>query len=169
MIHITVRSFRPLCAVPLLVLAMAAGGCMTRSPETPDARVLLEADRNFSAMSEREGSVRAFLEYMAEEGKVLPRQAPPEGRDLFSRLIGTDDEDTSTVLTWEPLHADIAASGDLGYTWGRYTQAAVGENGVPKRSQGYYVTVWKKQADGSWKFVFDTGNQLPDKSDDARR
>ena len=25
--------------------------------------------------------------------------------------------------------------------------------------EGTYVTIWKKDADGNWKFVLDTGNQ----------
>ena len=60
-------------------------------------------------------------------------------------------------LTWEPTRAEIAASGDLGYTFGNYKI----RTGDEVRSHGVYVTVWKKQPDGSWKYVLDGGNGTP--------
>jgi ketosteroid isomerase-like protein len=34
--------------------------------------------------------------------------------------------------------------------------------GAAKVYHGFYVTIWKKQADGSWKYVFDTGTDGPE-------
>ena len=70
-------------------------------------------------------------------------------------------EEATGVLTWEPDFADVAKSGDLGYTWGRYTYTSFDSTESP--SCGFYVTIWKKQLDGSWRFVFDAGNQLSTK------
>jgi ketosteroid isomerase-like protein len=52
-------------------------------------------------------------------------------------------------MTWYPVLADAAQSGDLGYTTGPWTQF---QNGRPE-SAGEYVTVWRKQLDGKWKFA----------------
>ena len=57
------------------------------------------------------------------------------------------------VIRWKPLRADVAASGDLGYTWG-VAESGPGKEG-PFKPYGIYVTIWKRQADGKWKFVYD--------------
>ncbi len=56
-------------------------------------------------------------------------------------------------LTWYPVLADVAQSGDLGYTTGPWTAS---QNGQPQAA-GEYLTVWRKQSDGTWKFVVDMG------------
>ena len=59
------------------------------------------------------------------------------------------------------VNVDVAASGDLGVTWGFYTverQDPVAEEG---KAYGKYVTVWRKQADGRWKATLDIGNPGP--------
>jgi ketosteroid isomerase-like protein len=65
-----------------------------------------------------------------------------------------------TSLEWEPLYADVAASGDIGYTtgpsvWTDHTPA----NRPPY--YGYYFSVWKKQPTGEWKVAFDVGTEQP--------
>ncbi|MCK4822426.1 hypothetical protein KA005_42070 [bacterium] len=57
--------------------------------------------------------------------------------------------------------ADVSESTDIGYTHGKYELKTTDSTGAKNTTYGYYITVWKKQADGSWKFVFDTGNELP--------
>jgi ketosteroid isomerase-like protein len=52
----------------------------------------------------------------------------------------------------------VAKSGDMAYSWGTYDLTATGPDGKPMQDQGKYATVWKKQADGSWKSVLDTFN-----------
>jgi ketosteroid isomerase-like protein len=57
-------------------------------------------------------------------------------------------------ITWQPFKAE--ASGDLGYTignWKYQTKDTI--------MYGNYCTIWKRQQDGNWKFVFDGGNNTP--------
>jgi ketosteroid isomerase-like protein len=65
------------------------------------------------------------------------------------------------VLVWTPLQADVSRSRDLGYTFGTYELRIPGTNGPPTVRHGKYVSIWKRQADGSWKIVVDTGNPNP--------
>jgi ketosteroid isomerase-like protein len=55
----------------------------------------------------------------------------------------------------------VSADGTLGYTWGRYDFTAKGKDGKVDASTGIYLTIWKRQPDGSWKFVFDGSPELP--------
>jgi len=56
----------------------------------------------------------------------------------------------------------VAFSGDLGYTFGRYQRTVIDSLNNESSRYGTYVSVWKKQEDGSWKFVIDAGNSLPE-------
>ena len=85
-------------------------------------------------------------------GEIRGREAV---RDVMAGL-----DDPATSLTWEPERADIAASGDLGWTTGSFVSAGVGPDGDPIRSEGRYVSIWRLQADGSWKVVMDLGNPV---------
>ena len=67
--------------------------------------------------------------------------------------------DSGFVLTWKPLYADIAASGEIGYTYGIYTSTAIDSIGTKTEKNGTYVSVWKKDNNGEWKFVLDSGNE----------
>ena len=126
----------------------------TPGTQKSEEGALLQTDRAFSELSAREGMFRAFLAYIADDGVILrDNEYPSRGKKLLQeRFAGRAD--TSFILTWEPLYEKIAASGELGYTYGLHKTVirATGE-----LSQGTYVTIWLKQPDGSWKFVLDTG------------
>ena len=67
--------------------------------------------------------------------------------------------DSGYTLTWKPLYADIAQSGELGYTYGIYEFKAMDPEGKPIMGNGTYVSIWKKDQFGNWKLVLDTGNE----------
>jgi ketosteroid isomerase-like protein len=54
-------------------------------------------------------------------------------------------------LYWAPSYAGIARSGDLGFTTGPASFDATRTAAIQ------YFTVWRRQADGSWKWIFDGG------------
>jgi len=113
---------------------------------------LMTVDRAFSALSKERGMNRAFLSYVAEDAVMLsPNKMPIAGKDKINALFQRNDSDKE--FTWEPLYADIAESGELGYTYGTYTITTDGET-----QKGTYVSIWKKDSGGKWKFVLDSGN-----------
>jgi len=67
-------------------------------------------------------------------------------------------QDRKTALRWDPQEAHVSASADLGYTLGEFTLTTTDENGGSVVKRGHYVTVWRKQADGSWQAVADAGS-----------
>ena len=119
-----------------------------------DSRELLSADSAFSAMSVVRGAKTAFLAFAADEAITLGAPAGPinRGREAIGATFAEFPADA--VLEWTPVGADVAGSGDLGCT--------VGEASIrPRHSYSKYLTVWKRQADGRWKFVADGGNARP--------
>lgn len=103
-------------------------------------------------MSRQVGMKKAFLQCIDNEGTLLRPGHPP--------LIGADAidfisvlSDTAYTLSWSPMHAQIAKSGDLGYTYGTYELKL--KDSIIK---GTYVNIWKKENDGEWKFVLNSDN-----------
>ena len=145
-----------------LAAAVLLCGCATnqplRDPANPGA-ALLKADRDFAAYAQTHGVAEAFRAFAAENALSLPMDGVPiHGREAIAQSVTGLP---AGALTWQPVAADIARSGDLGYTWGTYELHAREEDGKPVRRHGKYVTVWKKERDGSWKFAVDIGNTNP--------
>jgi ketosteroid isomerase-like protein len=142
----------------LLLLTLLQTGCDQDNRCKRMANELLEIDREFARLSVEKGANESFLAYI-DEGCVLlrPNRTPVIGRQKIQEMFSSPD--TSFTLNWEPLYADIAKSGDLGYTYGIYTVEMDSPEGNLVTKEGTYVTIWKKSPDGKWKFVLDTGNQ----------
>ncbi len=113
---------------------------------------IVKADEAFSDLSKKEGMKMAFIEYIDNNGVLLrPDHMPIIGANAIDFL--SQSNDSLYQLTWKPSGGDIATSGDLGYTFGIYTLTM--KDTVMK---GTYVSIWKKQKNGKWKFVLDSGN-----------
>jgi ketosteroid isomerase-like protein len=125
-----------------------------QSPAT--SQEILKADRDFSALSAEQGMKKAFLSF-AHDSVVMLRDngMPIVGKGALESHYQNFTDSTFTLI-WEPLFADIAFSGELGYSYGIFTLTPKDESQKPE--QGTYCTVWKKDANGNWKFVLDTGN-----------
>ncbi|MBK5187869.1 MAG: DUF4440 domain-containing protein [Gemmatimonadaceae bacterium] len=113
------------------------------------------ADLDFSARSKKAGASAAFAEFIADDGASIGSRGSEVtcGRDaVASRLTGL----APGALIWAPRVADAAPSGDLAFTSGD----AIIHVGTDV-SYSNYLTVWKRLADGRWRFVADGGNSAP--------
>jgi ketosteroid isomerase-like protein len=120
---------------------------------------LLETDREFSEFSVNHGAAEAFNKYLQDEAFQLPAgRLPIRGREnIYNSMLEGNQE---YILSWEPQDAEVAASGDMGWSWGIYTITFQTEKGETSR-QGKYLNVWKKDAEGNWRVLIDMGNQNP--------
>ncbi len=116
---------------------------------------LMEADRRFSRMCMEKGYKMAFLDNIDSNGVLLrPDMVPVIGADAVDYL--SQQSDGGFTMTWDPRGGSVAASGDMGYTFGLYSiKPSAGDTVI----YGTYVNIWKRQADGTWKFVLDSGNE----------
>jgi hypothetical protein len=114
---------------------------------------IIKTDQAFSEMSRKKGMKKAFIEYIDNEGILLrPNHPPIVGADAIDFLSQVDD--SSYTLTWSPRGGEIATSANLGYTYGIY-KVEMKDTVL----RGTYVSIWKKEKDGKWKFVLDSGNE----------
>ncbi len=113
-----------------------------------------ETEEAFARMAAEKGIAEAFTFYVADSGIVNRRDSLIKGKEAVMRHYSSWKAKDVT-LKWSPYFIDVSASGDLGYTYGRYVFTIVDSTGTKKESTGIFHTVWKRQADGTWRFVWD--------------
>jgi ketosteroid isomerase-like protein len=143
--------------VAFLVFVVAL--CFATKPKVaqgPDLLIQLEAEFAADVVQHGHG---AFVSHFAEEGVEV---VDGGGFDTIDAIRKQPPWPEGTTLTWTPVKADMAASGDLGYTYGNYVYTAKNKEGKLGANYGKYTSIWKKQKDGQWKVVVDMGNSSPD-------
>jgi ketosteroid isomerase-like protein len=120
---------------------------------------LRATDAAFSDLADRMGLAEAFSTYAAPDGSIFDGPelviGPRALREFFTATNG------ALSLTWQPVYAGVAESEDLGFTVGEYVATLRGPSGAAVQRFGKYLTVWKRQRDGKWKFVIDGGSSRP--------
>lgn len=144
----------------ILSIPVLAWCCTSKkSPQAPVTNTdyktdLMAADRAFSQLCAQKGMKYALMQYIDNKGVLLrPNTLPMAGAEAIDFI--SQGNDTSYTMTWEPNGGSVAQAGDLGYTYGVYSLKPNNKDTV---LYGTYVSVWKKQPNGKWKFVLETGN-----------
>ncbi|MFI5177238.1 MAG: YybH family protein [Vicinamibacterales bacterium] len=103
--------------------------------------------------------VDKFVAYYAPDAVVLPPNGPMESTPAgIRKALGDFMALPGLAMTFRPSAVGVAKGGDVAYTYGTYDLSMTGPDGKPMQDKGKYVTVYKKQADGSWKAAVDTFN-----------
>lgn len=150
----------------LLLLSSFFFSCKEEKKITTDDKAsraleLMSFERSFSRTSESVGMKNAFIDYLDSNGVLLrPNQFPIVGANAIDYLIQQNDD--AYTLTWDPQHAYVSDSGDLGYTYGVYIMKPVSKDTL---FYGTYTHIWKRQNDGKWKLVLNTSNEGVQESD----
>lgn len=100
------------------------------------------------------GWVSAF----ADDGSMFQPGGLATGPAAVRAQMAPTFADTTFTLTWEPTRGEVAASGELRYTVGRWESRRRVVDGSDRVTRGGYLTVWRKQRDGTWKVLLDIGN-----------
>jgi ketosteroid isomerase-like protein len=120
---------------------------------------MVQTEQAFSRMAAEQNTRDAFLAFIADDG-LLFRPTAVNGKQWFREHPAPPPSDKRPLLAWQPAFAGMAAAGDLGFTTGPWEFKADVKDEKPS-GYGHFVTLWKKQADGSWKFVLDLGISHP--------
>ncbi|WP_333819084.1 DUF4440 domain-containing protein [Ohtaekwangia sp.] len=114
-----------------------------------DLQSLVEAERAFSRQAKEKNTRDAFLANITDESIGFYTNTTKMKEHWEKTPAGTE------WLYWVPVYADIAASGDFGYTTGPWSYHITKSDKAT--AFGEYITVWKKQPDGRWKILIDAG------------
>jgi ketosteroid isomerase-like protein len=151
--------------IPVAIATLLAGCNNSHTPVVDTAKeqqAILAADKDFCATEQQQGMAKALEKYYAADVvAIMPNSPVAIGKDAVLKQITAQKMDSFNKLVWSADAAVVASSGDLGYSWGHYQMKDKTKEGSDTIYYGVYATVWKKQADGSWKAVLDQNNNTP--------
>jgi ketosteroid isomerase-like protein len=119
---------------------------------------MVKTEQAFSKMAEEKNTRDAFLAFIADDGLLFRPGAVNGKKWLLEHPAPPTDK--KPLLAWQPSFAGMSASGDMGFTTGPWEFKGDVKDEKPS-GYGHFITVWKKQADGTWKFVVDLGISHP--------
>ena len=145
-----------------VVQAVASIGAQTPAPNLQAAAdQIIKSDAAF-AQSVAEKDRTKFLSFIADVTTFNGGAANElHGRDAVMKAWGDFFAPDGPTLSWTPTKGEVIGAGDVGYTMGRSVLRQKDASGKVTERLGQYLTIWRKQLDGSWKVVFDTGSTVP--------
>lgn len=141
----------------LLILIISLYSCTVPADKSnvEKAKVeILNTEKQFAEIVKEKGISYGFYQFADDDAVIKTKDTLYKGRLAIKKYY--DGWTLKNVrLEWTPDFVDASSSGDLGYTYGRYTFSATDSAGKDINAKGIFHTVWKKQKDGKWKFVWD--------------
>jgi ketosteroid isomerase-like protein len=116
---------------------------------------IAQAEKDFEKMAAEKGIAEAFWFY-ADSNAVIKRNNDSiiHGKEGIKGFYSNDFYKSASVK-WSPDFIEASADGNMGYTYGKYLWQSKDSTGKPIEFRGIFHTVWKKQPDGTWKYVWD--------------
>ena len=130
----------------IAVVALSACASAPRS-NALDASAVVAAERVFAARAGEVGWIPAFREFVAPDAQL----AQSAGYANAPAELASTPDDGNRNLFWWPVFAGISRDGDFGFTTGAVSFDEA------HTARGHYFTVWRRQPDGSWKWIYDGG------------
>jgi len=165
-----IAGVRRLQVLPSILVAGAAAFAVLAASCAPKPQAAGTADTAAlaTALTQRDAdwskaaatrNAETVASYYAADAIVYPPNAPAvTGRANAKAVWASLFADSTFKLSWKTDHAQVATSGDLGFTAGTFEDSFKGPDGKPVHEKGKYVCIWAKQADGSWKAIHDIWN-----------
>lgn len=144
----------------LILVATLFLGCDSNDPDADvdsqaDEAALLEADKSFSAAAAA-GDIQKVMSVWTDDAiNYFPGAPPAIGKAAIGELIQNNRSIPGFSLSWEPKTSRVPTGGELGYTSGTFRLTVGDPEGNLVTKNGHYVSIWVRQADGSWKVALE--------------
>ena len=149
--------------IAVCCLALLALHCNQQQKPAPDTRAadeaaIRQADSAWSKLAEAKQMDEYFAYFLDDAVLLGPNEPMAADKEAIRNLMGAMFAMPGFAVNWQPTKVEVARSGDFGYSLGTYELSMNDPEGTPMVDRGKYATVWKKQADGSWKVAVDMFN-----------
>lgn len=151
----------PLRFAPLAAAALLLASCGAQTDQSAEKESLMQTSRDWSKAAGGD-DIDRVMSYWADDAIVIPTGAPElRGKAAIRAYIEQSKKLPGFRIEWEPLEANISADGSMGYLIEGTRLRMKAPDGSPLDMRYRSVTVWRKQADGSWKNIVDITNTPP--------
>jgi ketosteroid isomerase-like protein len=141
----------------VVIVAASFGPVSAQKPNAAE-EAIRAADQGWARVFGAK-DLKASVDYCADDASFMAPNAPMAvGKQAISQSFAFFFSLPDIKLNWHPTKIEVARSGELGYSSGAYEMSFKDPAGKPGNDKGKYVTIWKKQQDGSWKVIYDIFN-----------
>jgi len=156
-----------------LLLTLAAPLAVHAAPDKAKLKQEVAAMEDaFCAMAQEKGLLAAFQFFAAPDVAFIDTD-PRKFRGPAAVLERMGPDQPGVKLTWSASFTDVSDDGTLGYNYGRFESRRTGPDGQEVVRGGFFLTIWKRQPDGTWRYVMDNGAAdrppAPPKADAAKK
>jgi len=152
------KSKRPVILFAALAVALMSNPVARAKGSSSAADAIKSTDQQWADAAASK-DVDKSASFCGPDAAILVPNAPAaEGKEAIRKWFQEIFNIPNFKLIWHATGAEGAKSGDLGYSTGKFDLSYTDPSGKQVTDHGKYVTVWKKQKDGSWKVVRDIFN-----------
>ena len=140
----------------LLVACLITGMNIMAETISKDQMIqqIYQVEQAFNVMLAEKGQAEAFAFFAADEASLVRGENVITGK-LNIKTYYEASTMTDIRLSWKPDFVDLSDDFSMAYSYGKYQYSGINKDGKAISATGIFHTVWKRQADGSWKYVYD--------------
>ena len=147
-------------AILSVAFTVSLSGCGAQDHSNADLKALMATSRAWSKSVES-GDVKKIVSFWTDDAVVMmPNEPERRGKGEITPYVQQSLKTPGFSISWEPIEGAISKSGDIGYLIERDKVTFPDGHGNIVHRIGRGVTVWKKQADGSWKNALDISQAI---------
>jgi ketosteroid isomerase-like protein len=143
-------------SILLFLVLICSTSCITKTKSKLELEAeVFKAEDDFKNLSQTKGISAAFYTF-ADENAVIKRENDTliRGKENIKKYYSNPKFEKASV-TWEPDFVEVSKDGEMAFTYGKFIWTVKDSLGNKKDFKGLFHTVWKRQKDGSWKYVWD--------------
>lgn len=116
---------------------------------------IVKTEKEFEKLVAQKGIAEGFYQF-ADSNAVIKRERDTLiiGKNNIKNYYSNPKYQNATV-TWSPMSVTVSDGGDMASSYGKYNWITKDASGKEQISKGVFHTVWKKQKDGTWKYIWD--------------
>jgi ketosteroid isomerase-like protein len=159
------RSAKPMTSIKMvtaLLLALCAAGCAPSFDAAAESSRLAQRDADWSSASFEGKDIEKIVSYWSDDAQVLQPGLPPiDGKTAIRAFVAASLKIPGFKIHWVSEKPVLSPDGKMAYVLSKVETTAPGANGSLQSTHGRSVTVWRRDADGTWRCVVDISNDAP--------
>ena len=148
--------------IALVILTMSILGCREKVDTKAEGEKIMQISKEW-AQAAAAKDVEKTVSFWADDAFLAaPGQPPLKGKQAIRSMVEESFKIPGFSITWQPQSVEVSGSGDMAYMIEDSQVSVPDSTGKPVLMATKAVSIWRKQADGSWKNVVDISTPGPE-------
>ena len=144
--------------VPVLI-AVSCG--QTKVDKKAEGDKIMQLSKEWSQIVATK-DIDKIVSYWADDAFVMQEGRPPfNGKQAIQQMVEESFQMPGFSITWQPQSVEVSGSGDMAYMIENAQVSFNDSTGKKITINNKAVSIWRKQADGSWKNAVDISTADP--------